>query len=282
MATIKYLLRSNQNKHVPIYLSFSMGRGATFKCKTGFSINPKDWSEAKGFPKANDEVNKKLILDLKELEGFLLDQVNLAQSKGIPIDGDFIARKVAECFNRIELTDDTLVKNHVQYIIDNAATRKVTGKNKIGLAPNTVKNYQTFRKVLENYEAHTNKPIHFTDLDFSFVEAFKKWLLKEQKYSINHAGKSLSFLKFVAADAEKFGHPVHPYASKIETFSEADEDRYIVTLDPQELEAIKKVHLEREALDNAYSGQSDPLSALQIDPPELSSFLVRNSGLTSR
>lgn len=228
-----------------------MGRGATFRCKTGFSINPKDWSEAKGFPKANDEVNKELISKLKELEGFLLDQVNLAQMNGISINSDFIEKKVAECFNRVELSNETTVKNHVQYIIDNAATRKVTGKNKIGLAPNTVKNYQTFLKVLENYEAHIKNPIHFMDLDFQFVEAFKKWLLKDQKYSINHAGKSLSFLKFVAADAEKFGHPVHQFASKIETFSEADEDRYIVTLSPKELEAIKNVKLDREALENA-------------------------------
>lgn len=251
MATIKYQLRSKQNKHVPIYLSFSMGRGATFRCKTGFSINPKDWSEAKGFPKSNDDVNKKLILDLKELEGFLLDQVNLAQSKGIPIDGSFIAAKVAECFNRVEVSDKTLVKNHVQYIIDTAPMRKIKGKNKIGYEPNTIKNYQTFLKLFENYETHIKKRVHFIDLDFQFVEDFKKWLLKDQKYSKNHAGKSLSFLKYVAVDAEKFGLPVHQYASKIETFSETDEERYIVTLNPKELEAIKNVQLEREALENA-------------------------------
>lgn len=274
MATVKYLLRSKLNKHVPIYLSFSMGRGATFKCKTGFSINPKDWSENKGFPKPNDEANKQLLQKLKDLEAFLLDQVNVAQSKGLPIDKNFVEKKIDECFNRIEISETTLVKHHVQYIIDNAKTRKVPGKNKIGLAPNTVKNYQTFLKIIQSYEEHIKKPMYFMDLDFSYVEAFKRWLLQTQKYSINHAGKSLSFLKFVALDAEKFGYPVHQYASKIETFSESDDDRYIVTLNPKELDAIKKVQLDREALENArrwflfgcYIGQRvDDLMGLTMD-----------------
>ncbi|WP_194777148.1 site-specific integrase [Pararhodonellum marinum] len=251
MSTIKYQLRSDQNKHVPIYLSFSMGRGATFRCKTGFSINPKDWSEKRGFPKPTDEANKKLILDLKELESFLLDHVNDAQSRGAKIDKDYIDLKINECFNRVEPTDKTLLRNHVQYIIDNAQTRKVPGKNKIGLSLNTVKNYKTFLKMVQNYEVYLRRPIHFMDLDFNFVEGFKHWLLNVQEYSINHAGKAISFLKFVAVDAERFGVPINPYAYKIETFTESDEDRQIVTLSLHELETIKNADLDRDALINS-------------------------------
>lgn len=251
MATIKYHLRSDLNKHVPIYISFSMGRGATFRCKTGFSINPKNWSDKKGYPKQNDEVNKKMARDLKELEGNLLDQANDAQSKGLNIDKQFLDKKINDCFNRVEQSDSTLVKNHVQFIIDNSQTRKVLGKNKLGLSSNTVKNYQTFLKTITNYESFIKKPVHFMDLDFNFVEGFKHWLLNVKTYSVNHAGKALSFLKFVSTDADKFGVPVNPYAFKIETFTESDEDRYIVTLSFEELEMIKRATLDREALVNA-------------------------------
>ncbi|SIT10429.1 plasmid mobilization protein [Belliella pelovolcani] len=51
------------------------------------------------------------------------------------------------------------------------------------------------------------------------------------------------------------------------------------------LEELSQIHQQINAIGvnvNAYSDQIDPLSALQIDPPELSSFLVRNSRLTSR
>ncbi|NVJ46481.1 MAG: phage integrase SAM-like domain-containing protein [Cytophagia bacterium] len=251
MATIKYLLRSKQNKHVPIYFSFSMGRGTTFRCKTGFSINPKDWSGAKGFPKQNDVSNKALIANLKLLEKYLLDTVNDAQANGIQIEKEFLERKTNECFSREKQTDISLVSYQIQYIIDNADTRKIVGKSKIGLSSNTVKNYTTFKNIVLDFETYTKKSLRFSDLSPELIEKFKNWLLKVRAYSVNHAGKQMSMLKSVSKDAEKLGVPVHPNALKIESFHESNEDRYIVTLSFEELEKIGKTKLTREALINA-------------------------------
>lgn len=251
MATIKFQLRSAVNKAVPIYFTLSMGRGQLFRLKSGFHILPSNWSKAKGFPKQNDEANKKLESHLKTLEKFLLESINEAQSKGEEITNEFLERKTNECFNREKQTDISLVSYQVQYIIDHADTRKIPGKSKIGLAANTVKNYQTFNQIILEFEKFIKKPLRFGDLSPEIVEKFKNWLLKKKGYSANHAGKSLAFLKSVSKDAEKLGVAVHPNAMKIESFTEANEDRYIVTLSPDELKQIEEAELTREALINA-------------------------------
>jgi integrase len=251
MATIKFHLRSKVNKAVPIYFYLSMGRGSFFRVRTGFSIHPSNWSEAKGLPKPNDAANKAIATSLKQLDKFLNDAINEAQATGIEIDKEFLERKTSECFNREEKSYASLVSFQVQYIIDNAATRKIPGKSKIGLASNTVKNYETFRKIVLEFEKFTKKPLRFSDLSPELVEKFKNWLLKEKGYSVNHAGKSLAFLKSVSKDAEKMGVVVHPNALKIESFIEANEDRYIVTLTQDELKRIEEAELKREALINA-------------------------------
>lgn len=251
MATIKFQLRSEANKAVPIYFYLSMGRGAFFRLRTGFSINPIHWSKNKGFPKQNDEANKKIETNLKSLERFLLESINDAQAKGEEINNEFLERKTNECFNREKQTDVSLVSYQVQYIIDHANTRKIQGKSKIGLAPNTVKNYQTFKQTVLEFEKFTKKPLRFSDLSPELVEKFKNWLLKNKDYSINHAGKALAFLKSVSKDAEKLGVTIHLNALKIESFTESNEDRYIVTLSFDELDRIEKAELKREALINA-------------------------------
>jgi integrase len=251
MATIKFQLRSEENKAVPIYFRLSMGRGMFFRLRSGFSINPSSWSKAKGFPKQNDEANKKIESHLKTLEKFLLEKINDAQAKGEEITNEFLESKTNECFNREKQTDVSLVSYQVQYIIDHADTRKIQGKSKIGLAINTVKNYQTFKSIILEFEKANKKPLRFSDLSPELIEKFKNWLLRKKAYSVNHAGKSLAFLKSVSKDAEKMGVTVHPNALKIEAFTESNEDRYIVTLSFDELDRIEQADLKREALINA-------------------------------
>src|SRR5690606_37191133 len=130
-------------------------------------------------------------------------------------------------------------------------TRKIKGRNRLGLTENTLKNYQTYLKILENYQKHLRKPIHIKDIDFHFVEKFKTWLIKKQNYSTNHSGKSIAFLKSIAKDAEKSGNAVNTFVPQIDDVSEENEDSNIVPLSFQELYQIWPTEQKREALINA-------------------------------
>nr|WP_262905791.1 site-specific integrase [Flavobacterium psychrophilum] len=134
-----------------------------------------------------------------------------------------------------------MLVNHIQYIIDNANTRKVktNGGFKIGLSSSTIKNYTLFKNIILEYQTTIKKQIQFIEITKPFVEKFTNWLVNTKNYSTNYAGKQLEILKTVCIDAEKNEIPVTPYSKTIQHFRESENDRYIQTLSFEELEQIK-------------------------------------------
>jgi len=221
-----------------------------FQCKTGFTINPKDWSASHNKPKQNDETTKKTFNNLSKLESFIYETLNSAKGMGVDIDFEWLSATIDKCFNRVAKIDSTLLSSHCQYIIDNAKTR-IVNRKKIGLSDERVKSYRTTLRIINLYESERKKPIHFQDINKVFIEKFKNWLLVNEKYSVNHAGKQIANIKTIALDAQKHDISINPYISKIESFSESNEDRHIVTLSIAELDKIERANITTEALINA-------------------------------
>ena len=189
------------------------------------------------------------------------------------IDSNWLESKINECFSRIVKTDTSLLVNHIQYIIDNANTRKV--KNKIGLSPSTIKNYTLFKNIITEYQKKIKKQIQFVEITKPFVDKFTNWLINTKKYSTNYAGKQLEILKTVCIDAEKNEIPVTPYSKIIPFFRESDKDRYIQTLSFDELELIKNIDLsDREQLNRFKKDNPELTKNLSITPESLNN--VRN------
>ncbi|RZJ71551.1 tyrosine-type recombinase/integrase [Flavobacterium sp.] len=254
MASVQFRIRSKaQNKRVSIKIRLSISRAEIFEVNTGFTILPEDWSTKEPFPKKNTAENKALHNSLKELESFVYSKFNEAQSSEIVVNAYWLEQCVGSCFNRISIVDRGILINHVQYILDNAATRKVKrgGKIQLGLSKNTVKNYTIFRNLMTRYEAVIRRKIQFLEINNPFVEAFTTWLLEDQKYTVNYTGKILDMLKSVCIDADKNEIAVHKHSKTIQHFRESDEDRHIQTLSFEELEKIAKLRLTDIQLVNA-------------------------------
>jgi integrase len=251
MATVNFRLRSKANKNVSIKVYLSTGRGNLIELNTGFTINPKDWSETTNRPKQNNPENKQLSNNLNKLETFVFDSLNKDLSNGVIIDNYWLQNQINSCFERIEKTDTGIVTNHIQYIIDNANTRKIKGRSKLGISQSRVKGYETFKKLFEAYQKETKKQIHFLDINKNFVDRFTNWLINTKKYSVNYAGKQIDNLKTVCLDAEKNDIKINPYSKQIEGFSESNEDRFIVTLSFEELEQIRTAEITNPAYHNA-------------------------------
>lgn len=250
MATVKYRIRSKANKNVSISVYLSTGRGKLIEVKTTKTINPKDWSEKLNFPKQNTSQNKLLFNQLKGLKTFIFDELN--KNNVNLIDAYWLEEKVNEHFNVVIKTDVSLLVNHIQYIIDNANTRKVktSGGFKIGLSASTIKNYTLFKNIIIEYQTSIKKPIQFIEITKPFVEKFTSWLINTKKYSTNYSGKQLEILKTVCKDASKNEIQTTPYSLVIEHFRESDKDRYIHTLSYEEIEKIRNVILPNERLNN--------------------------------
>jgi len=238
MATVNFRLNSKVNKNVSIYMYLSSGREKVIEVKTGFSINPKEWSKDTKLPKYTSSENKITFNNLKKLQLFIFENLNKDLGSNVLIDSFWLNTKITECFNRVEVKDNGLVVNHIQYIIDNANTR--TKKNgEVGLDKNTIKNYNTFKKLIIDYQESIKKQIQFLEITKPFVGKFKSWLINTKNYSTNYSGKNLEMLKAVCRDAEKEEIPTTPYSKTIEYFREQSKDRYIHTLSYIEIEQIR-------------------------------------------
>ena len=271
MAKIKFLLQS-KSENAQIYIRVSISQKVSLKKKTGFFINPKDWSEPNQRPipsntkkRPTESKEQGIVFDkhqkfkqtlhenLDKLESFIFQNLNKDLAKNILIDSFWLNLKITECFNRVVLNDTGLLVNHIQFIIDNANTRKVktSGGFKIGLTKSTIKNYSLFKNIIIDFQTYSKKQIQFVEVNKPLVDKFTNWLVNTKNYSTNYAGKQLEILKTVCIDAEKNEIKINPYSKTIQHFRESDKDRYIQTLSFVELEQIRTAKIESEQLQNA-------------------------------
>lgn len=236
MATIKYFLRGKKDT-VQIYLRFSVSRNLFFRRKTDFVVDVKDWSIKTNLPKQTSAENKSLISKLNTLENYIFDRYNEDLACGVLIDTNWLDDCINRCFNRIEQTDNSIVTNYIQYIIDNAETREIRG-SKIGLSPNTLKNYKLFKNLIENYQRHLKRQILFRDINKAFTDKFKNWLITDKGYSINYAGRQFDMIKTISIDAQKNEIEVTSHSVQLKSFRESEEKRHIQTLSFAELDQI--------------------------------------------
>ncbi|PBJ11523.1 phage integrase SAM-like domain-containing protein [Flavobacterium sp. ACN6] len=254
MASIKFRVRSSANKNVSIKVRLILGfKKSDLELNTAFSINPKDWSETTGFPKQNNTENKIIFNNLKKLESFLFKSLNSDMGESVVIDTLWLQSKINECFNRIEKTDEGLIVNYIQNIIDTADTRKVKVKGgyKHGISLSRKNSFIATKNVLLEYQTKTKKAIHFIDINQTLIDKFEHWLLITKKYAVNTASKHIANIKTVCLEAENKGIKVNSYAKQITIASESDDDRYIQTLSFDELEKIRTANITGEAHQNA-------------------------------
>ncbi|MDM1092095.1 phage integrase SAM-like domain-containing protein [Myroides odoratimimus] len=233
MATIKFFLQSKK-ENAQIHVRVSVSRGLVVRKSTGFIINAQQWSEKTGLPKQTNAESKTLRNSLNRLQTHLYEVLNDDLAKGVLIDGNWLENQINTCFNRIDKSDTNVFVNYIQFMIDNASTKETRG-GKIGLSEGTIKNYRSFKKIIEEFEKYYKVKILFKDINKSFTEKFKTWLLKTKKYTVNYSGKQFEFIKTVCLDAQKNDINVTIHSTTLQPFRQQDKDRFIHTLSFDEL-----------------------------------------------
>jgi integrase len=250
MATIKFLLQS-KSESASIYLRLSLNQYTSFKRKTGLSVNAKDWISKKGLPKQNTATNKNLTTDLEELRNHLLKQINSANSNAEVITGDWLFHNIEVFFKRASNSKHSeLVIDAIQNIINTAHIRD-NGKGGIGLSKCRVNAYKRLLVLFNEFQNNNNYKV--SQLDKSFFDKLKKWLLDKKAYSATYSFKKLSDLKTVCKDARSNGIETSSELNDIKTKQVAtyDDDMEVIILTPTEIKKIEKATLTREALINA-------------------------------
>ena len=234
MATIKYQLQS-KSENAPIYLRLSLGRNKLYKRKTSLSINPKEWSDTNQ-PKQTTLTNKNLASELRKLKGFILDEVNNANTKGVEIDGVWLQSKIDLHFNKFEVVELDYISEYGEYFIKNLKYKTNDKTKKIGVTLATQKKYQTIVNKLKAFDKHHKVRTKLTDVNLRFRIELIDYFSKVDKLSDNTIGRYLKFVKSICLDAEKNGFKIN---SQLKDFMGFSIDAPKVILNLNEIEKIK-------------------------------------------
>lgn len=241
MATVKYLLQSNK-ENSNIYVRYSINRASVWKRKTGFVINPKNWSYDKAQPIQKSEELKILKSTLDKLSVFLNDAYNSGVNSGTELTGDWLQLQIDLFNNKVALVDlDILVNSIDEY-----------GDKGDNLTKGSLKNLDNLKKFILKYESEAlkGKQVLIREIDLNFIDAFKKYHISKGR-SINYIGTYISILRAVVNKAALNGVPVHAQFKQIKVLKEQKEPDEIIILTEEEQVLIKNVILEREAHINA-------------------------------
>lgn len=250
MAKITYLLQS-ENENANVYVQFSINRKQVYKRKSGFIINPNDWSKPNKQPIQKNEVLKNLKSKLDKLKVYINESYNTSVSNGNEITGDWLQLQIDLFNNKIQVIELDILTNYIQKFIDEAPYKK-NAKNGTGLSSGRVQNLKLFKNTITRFEVEVckSKSILIKDVNLKFAEQYKSWLFK-QKYSINYIGKNINNLKTICLDAYKNDIETSTQLKNIKSISEKKEPEQIIYLTEDEQEQIKNAPIIREALLNA-------------------------------
>jgi len=277
MATITFLLQSSANP-ANIYVRLSIDRKNVFKRKTGYVINPNNWSAETSLPKQNEVENKQLRIDLKKLSTEIETRLNVATSSGEEITGDWLQQQIDSIQGKVKTTDYDRLVNCIQGYVEKKKKKKLS-KGKRGATIGTIKKYKVLINKIEQFEKFRGKKILVKDVGKTFIDELENYWLDTDRLGLNTTGRHLVHIKTICLWAAKF-HDIqtNPKLNQVQGYS-AEAAKVFLSFD--ELEQIENTKFEREALENAkdwliigcYTGQrvSD---LLKMTPDNVT---VRNS-----
>lgn len=243
MATNKFLLQSSKAS-AQVYVRLSISKYQIYKRKTGYSINPQNWSIKNGLPKQNQATNKQLSNKLKKLDSHIIDRYNNDLNLDIIIDSKWLLSVINE-FKGI--TKPTKTEELVAYgneYVENLKT-KITGNGQ-RITKASITKYTTIVKKLKEFEEYSKTKYLLKNVDLEFKDVFYNYLTEEDNLSENTAGRYLREVKTIILDARKKGRTV---SSQIDTFKGFTIKPLIVTLSLNEIEQIRTTDIK----DNTYN-----------------------------
>lgn len=235
---ITYFLQSTK-KPAPIYVRIREGKAIDAKARTKFSVNPEDWSKAKGQPKVKDASGKLLQSELDKFKRALTDRLNKRQPFE-PINSDWL-----KTFISPPQQAQTLPNNLVDYF-DRYIEAKQADASQGKIKESTIKKAKVNRQLVARMQADLNIPLLIEDVSPDFAKRFETYCI-ENKYAPITIAQVTTFVKTVCRDARENGLQTHP---KLDSIKAQYQKTKHIHLTFEELQAIEKGTLP-DYLDNA-------------------------------
>lgn len=231
---VRYFFLRGDREFKSIYLRIRDGQEIDARIATGLVTVEKKWDKKRSWPKKiiGDLQNDQLISDL---EGLLkkVEKYEFGPGKDLPRNTKWL--KEAIIFDD-ESNQETLsliesIKKYVQFLpYRNSGVKK-------GVAPGTLRNFNTTIGRLTKYEDYSGKEISLTDLSFDFHNDYIRFATNNLDLSINSIGKDIKNIKAVCNDARDRGIKVNDNVFS-RRFNVPKEKTHFVTLLPEEIDKI--------------------------------------------
>ncbi|MCE3297073.1 MAG: hypothetical protein K0R65_2787 [Crocinitomicaceae bacterium] len=260
MAKIKFTLLG-KNELSNIYVRLIDGRKTDIKLNTGLVIEKEFWNATTGeiidleavkerktkvvkvlSPEEKENELQRLSKvkvvrkELEHLQNEIKTELRTGKAQGTEINREWLETVILKAKGLIK-EQDTLFYNLIESYKLKLPTMVRNGK--IGVAPGTIRNYNTTLQRLKKYEEAKNKQLHITDIDFNFHTDFLKFAQTKLKLSLNSIGKDIKQFKTVILDAKENGLKVNDQALT-RKFNAPSEKTLFITLNEDEISDIKK------------------------------------------
>lgn len=248
MASVKFFIKGKSNP-TTIYVRLSGANKILLRKSTSLLVNSEFFNRKKGtikLTKANEDLIN-LNTSLEALKIKIITSYNKEVSKGIEINSSWLANVIDVYFNRVKENKLDFVVNYTDDFIKRLPT-KTNPKGGVGVSISTIKKYKTIRRKLRKYEVNRNLRLKLKDIDLSFREDYLKFLLVDERMSMNTAGRDIKFVKTICLDAKNNGLRVSSQLEAIKGFSVKVEN---IFLDFKEIDLIAKTKFSEEHLKDA-------------------------------
>lgn len=259
MATINYFIGGTKRKSVPIYVRLIAGHKKMFIAPSGFSIDPKTWSnktqalKQRITTKADDKLTDKRA-ELKKLLN--TEVLNYAGEYSKQWLMDVIYK-----FHHKTPADAKSLNEFITKFISDIEAGKVKNKSGRNITTGTARNLKGFQRIFNEYQGvYTDKrikeltkegkplrqpqAIDFEDVTFDFYNSFKNFLTDEG-YKLNTVGRFIKQLKyFMSKSLAEKKHSNREF--KESAFTSMTEEVFTVSLTPEELDKIYNYDLSHD------------------------------------
>lgn len=235
MATINFLIQSKNNPS-GIYIRLREGRSIDIKAKTRFSIDPENWSTAKGQPKNLKGAHMKMLQEnLQKLSFDLLNHYNAS------VNHETINTGWLKNFINPQKKEETIPTGLLDYFAYYALHKKSL------LKPSTFTKLNVNTRLLERFQRWSNKVYAIRDVNADFKLQFETFC-KEENYAPNTIARAIKFIKTICYHAAGNGIETHFQLKNINAKTVKVEKIYLTD---EEIEKITKADLKLDYLENA-------------------------------
>lgn len=254
MATVTFLYRSTRNKATlttRLLFRESKDNDVTIGAKTSLEVSKDFWANRNNRKATATIKNEKRIVDaeLAKIESHLLESFK-RDFEVMEITKDWLTKELHNYYNPNNIE---VKAYYLEYwfdkVIETAPKRK-NAKQGVGLSYNTISGYKRVKKIVSSYQTLENTKI--ISLNVDWFNDFFEWLKVDDNFAYNTAVKTIDILKSVINTASKKIEIANGLNTlDIKAIDTYDIDTDVITLSFDELDEIRKIKLESDALINA-------------------------------